>query len=163
MNKRRGFTLIELLVVIAIIALLMSILVPALGRARRQARAAICMSNLRQWGSIFAMYTGENNGNYMQGYWTTPSQMWMVSLRPYCKAAGGITLCPEAIKTRVQGERDGPFSAWGIFTDDADEYGFIKGDHGSYGNNSYNSNHILKTSNSGECFRFVNLCQNSPL
>jgi prepilin-type N-terminal cleavage/methylation domain-containing protein/prepilin-type processing-associated H-X9-DG protein len=63
LEQRRAFTLIELLVVIAIIALLMAILVPTLQQVRRQARAVVCQSNLRQWGSVFAIYAEENNGH----------------------------------------------------------------------------------------------------
>ncbi len=62
MNKRRGFTLIELLVVIAIIALLMSILMPALSKVRKQALSVVCRARLKQWGVILSMYTGENDG-----------------------------------------------------------------------------------------------------
>jgi prepilin-type N-terminal cleavage/methylation domain-containing protein/prepilin-type processing-associated H-X9-DG protein len=64
MKKKRGFTLIELLVVIAIIALLMSILMPALSKVRKQAMTIVCQARLKQWGVIFSMYTGEN-GSYM--------------------------------------------------------------------------------------------------
>jgi len=62
MPKRSGFTLIELLVVIAIITLLMSILMPALQRVKDQAKAVGCMSNLKQWGLFFYMYTDDYNG-----------------------------------------------------------------------------------------------------
>ncbi|HCO96603.1 MAG TPA: hypothetical protein DIU00_22130, partial [Phycisphaerales bacterium] len=64
MRRRKGFTLIELLVVIAIIALLLAILMPTLHRVKKQAKAVLCLSNLKQWGTIFAMYTDDNNGNF---------------------------------------------------------------------------------------------------
>lgn len=61
-RRRWGFTLIELLVVVAILALLMSILLPALGRARRVTQAAVCMSNLRSLAAAVQMYSDGHKG-----------------------------------------------------------------------------------------------------
>ncbi|RYX81194.1 DUF1559 domain-containing protein [bacterium] len=63
-NKRKAFTLIELLTVIALIAILSSMLMPSLSRARESARRTVCVSNLRQIGMAVAMYTGDYDETY---------------------------------------------------------------------------------------------------
>lgn len=69
---RRGFTLVELLVVVAIIALLLSILLPALGKARATAEQVACQSNLRQVGMGFSFY-GSDHRQYMPALLTSPN------------------------------------------------------------------------------------------
>src|SRR3954469_5735295 len=69
--RQRGFTLVELLVVIGIIALLMSILLPTLNKARESARRVQCQSNLRQIGQAMIMYTNANKGGLPFTSWNT--------------------------------------------------------------------------------------------
>ena len=59
-RARGGFTLLELLVVVAVIAVLASLLLPALNRGRGKARAAQCVGNLRQWGLAYRQYADDN-------------------------------------------------------------------------------------------------------
>ncbi len=63
-DRKGGFTLIELLVVVAIIAILAAMLLPALSQARERARAAVCMSNMKQVGIAFEMYKNDFDSLY---------------------------------------------------------------------------------------------------
>lgn len=68
-SRRSAFTLVELLVVIGIIALLISVLLPALNKARQQANNVYCLSQLRQMGNAIQMYVVKSKGVLPFGYW----------------------------------------------------------------------------------------------
>ena len=67
MSRKNGFTLIELLVVMSIIGLLISILLPSLGGARRSAQSIVCASNLRQLAMGWSIYAQQSNGSIVPG------------------------------------------------------------------------------------------------
>jgi len=98
-SRRRGFTLIELLVVIAIIALLMTIVMPSMKKARELAQATICRSNVRQWGLTWKMYTDAYAGKWpdtatgggLRAHWIRP-------LRDTFPERFNLLLCPTATK-----------------------------------------------------------------
>ena len=145
MHRKKAFTLIELLVVISIIAVLLSILMPSLKKAKDKVRSVICQSNLKQWALPFAMYAEDNNGKFMRGWmdnedgtWGTGKQ-WMNCLRPYYSGVGDFRLCPKTPKPKEDWVMGGTFKAWANLSGVADN-ATMKGEYGSYGMNDWAHN-----------------------
>ncbi len=130
---RKGFTLIELLVVISIIALLMSILMPALSRVKKQAQSVACMSQLKSWGLIYKLYTDDYQGSFPIGWGASDMTQWLVTLRPWYHDQWKMLLCPTATRL-VLGAGD--TATWKAWTRTIGGYAYI----GSYGNNSWTDN-----------------------
>lgn len=135
-----AFTLIELLVVISIIALLVSILLPALRNARESSKAVVCLSNLKQIGLGAAMYAGDNDSvlyesytQYAGGSGMTPNWWPMkMALEDYMPAPGNFQAasaaqslwnCPIAEDFAIQ---DGANNVYWTYLRMTNEYPFWK-------------------------------------
>ena len=114
--KKHGFTLIELLIVISILALLMALLLPALSRARKQARATVCQARLHQVGAGLSISLGDHNGQLAMpaagDEWLTSAVFETESTFEECP---DMALCPSASKRSkggiIAGTTGDPFAA----------------------------------------------------
>ncbi|MHC4742427.1 MAG: type II secretion system protein [Planctomycetota bacterium] len=150
MRRRTAFTLVELLVVIAIIALLMGILMPALSKVRKMAKATVCRTNLRQWGLVFQLYGEDNEEKLPQsvpenpippGGLTAQDAYWINATLPYHKEKD-IRFCPSTkiVRGPVSREEDsygGTFACWGPFKNAGPNSWFGNLDAGSFGINDW--------------------------
>ena len=143
MARKKGFTLIELLVVVAIIAILASIIMPALGRAREAARRAVCVSNLHNIGLMVLMYANDERQQlpwFIGGAYLNPNviMMWgdvQAALRyapsmtewigvmgnDYYQGRWKIFMCPS-------GPYQGDPSYWGWYNNPLDPRSLAGGD-----------------------------------
>ena len=94
-QKTQGFTLLELLTVVAIIAVLCSILVPALQTVRKSAQQATCASNMRQIGSALLLYAAANDNKLPETSHTAAfGQSWIYTLSDYLGDCDEVRICP---------------------------------------------------------------------
>jgi prepilin-type N-terminal cleavage/methylation domain-containing protein len=144
-KRQRAFALVELLVVIAVIAWSIAILIPATQRVKKQSKGVICLSNLKQWGSIFAMYTYDNDGFFPRR--ASGSGRWINVLYDYYSRNEKIRICPAATRianpeellgVSIDGDK---FTSWGrlyvLDVHPGDKRYPLVGAYGSYGINGW--------------------------
>jgi prepilin-type processing-associated H-X9-DG protein len=135
MRHEVNFTKNETIVVLLCVFLLVTNIGAIDRTGRRRAKEMVCLSNLHQWGTIFQMFTNDNEGYFNGGWNLDGTESWMNVLRPYYKDNWALLVCPEAANTNMTW---GTFAAWqrSINLPEIGQHYFV----GSYGINSWTNN-----------------------
>ncbi len=166
-TKRYGFTLIELLVVISIIALLVSILMPALNKARKQAKAAVCLATVKQWSLAYQLFLADYDDRlplFIGGDKTATT--YMESLRDYYENVNEMRTCPEAEIVSQENPTGlqplsffgDTFNAWQI---DVVNAGWMDDD--DWGIGSYSENSWIRDNGSNKCWGKLSASDSSDI
>lgn len=125
-RQRHGFTLIELLIVIAIIAVLLTILAPALQKAREQAKATVCQAHIRDYAMANQIYAADYKNRGVSVWWIGNAAFWKIIgvdrqtidqiMVPFNEGRFGDMVlsddlvCPSANKTNIENNEAYPFT-----------------------------------------------------
>jgi prepilin-type processing-associated H-X9-DG protein len=142
--------LTELLVVIGLITVLISLLLPAVGKARSASHATGCLSNLRQMGTAWTMYTAENKGRLLEYIWNSPTSpdiawrgYWPGVLDTY-NVRGDVLLCPAADEPVPFNQNNGYGSVRYAWTGRYQSFGsVVRFNASTYRDSSYGYNRYL--------------------
>ena len=147
---RRGFTLTELIVVIGLIVVLVSLLLPAVSKVKAAANSTVCLSNLRQIGTAWEMYTAEHKGRLIDYVWRTPltpEVSWYgywPGMAERFDVRGDTLLCPVASEIPYSNRTRGYGNAKTAWTGKYSSNGTaIRLNANTYRNSSYGLNRYL--------------------
>jgi hypothetical protein len=145
MKLKMGLSRKDAIVTLACLTFLLAALGAVGETGRKRAKEALCLSNLRRWGSLFHVYAADHDGYFHEGFWGTPDCManwWFGALESYYGGDDKIRSCPEAtLPGSIIGRGDvgATFYAWG----DSAWLG-VEG-YGSYGINGWVENNQCPT------------------
>lgn len=138
MKSQTAFSKKDLVVALASVLFVMMNIGAIGSGGRRRAKEMVCLSNLRQWGTIFEMFTNDNDGYFNRGWDVGETELWMNTLRPYYGDSWNLLLCPTAKSTLGTLGDYGVFKAWYRHVDlpGGSEHHYVS----SYGINSWTNN-----------------------